>query len=218
MLEPTSLVLILLGPPGAGKGTAATVLTQELGFPHISTGELFRAHIRSQTPLGICAQKYIDRGHLVPDELTLDMLKERTERLDCKQGYILDGVPRTLPQAKALDQQLQDKRVMILYFNLPDGAILERLAGRVSCTLCGKPYHKKFDPPPLQCPCGGAIGQRPDDSESVILERLFVYRAQTAPVIAHYGKTLIEIDAGAPKSQVLQEIMSVAARFAPSQV
>src|SRR5690606_28777448 len=131
------LVVILLGPPGAGKGTHAGPLSKNLGVPHISTGDLFRENIRSKTPLGNEAKGYIDQGHLVPDELVLDMLFSRGERSDCKEGYILDGFPRTLAQAKALDQRLENKaHILVLNFQLSDEVIIERITGRLVCKTC----------------------------------------------------------------------------------
>lgn len=212
--EDKSLVLVLMGPPGSGKGTHACSLSTHLNLPHISTGDLFREHIRTKTSLGLLAKSYIDQGHLVPDELVLDMLFDRVSQPDCKKGYILDGFPRTVPQAKELDQRLSNKHQLItLNFNLSDEKIIERVAGRIACKRCGRPYHKTFDPPKNEflCDCcGGAIHQRDDDREEIIRKRLEVYRTQTEPLIAYYAKqkeVLREIDSQNSKEQVFQDVL-----------
>lgn len=215
------LVTVLLGPPGAGKGTHAGPLSKGFGIPHISTGDLFRENIRLKTPLGNEAKGYIDKGHLVPDELVLDMLFSRVERSDCKEGYILDGFPRTLAQAKALDQRLKGKaHVLVLNFQLSDEAIIERITGRLVCKDCGKPYHKKFDPPQkgLICDvCSASLIQRDDDKEEIVRKRLEVYRAQTEPLIQYYTNqkdVLKQIDSQKEKAQVFQDVLEATAPFA----
>lgn len=208
------MVIILMGPPGAGKGTHAGPLSQYLGLPHISTGDLFRENIRKQTLLGQKAKSYMDKGHLVPDELVLDMLFDRVSREDCKRGYILDGFPRTIPQAQALDQRIQrDSRVVALNFHLVDPVIVERITGRIACKDCGRPFHKKYDPPQQEmiCDgCGGKLYQRDDDKEEVIRKRLEVYRIQTEPLIAHYSRqqdVLRHIDSQKGKEQVFHDVL-----------
>ncbi len=212
--ETKPLVVILLGPPGAGKGTHAIPLSQQLGMPHVSTGDLFREHIRSQSPLGQQAKGYIDKGNLVPDDLVLDMLFERVGKEDCKNGYILDGFPRTLPQAKALGQRLNERhRIVALNLNLPDPVIIERVTGRIACKDCGRPYHKLFDPPKKETACdecGGNLHQRDDDKEHIIRKRLEVYRTQTQPLIDYYAQqkeVLREINSQNSKAQVFQDVM-----------
>jgi adenylate kinase len=212
--ENKPLVVILMGPPGAGKGTHAGPLSQQLNLPHISTGDLFREHIRAQTTLGVEAKSYIDKGHLVPDELVLDMLFVRVSKEDCKNGFILDGFPRTMAQAKALDHRLSDRNhVIALNLNLSDAAIIERVTGRIACKDCGRPFHKKYDPPKneLICDgCGGALYQRDDDKEEVIRKRLEVYRTQTQPLIDYYANVkhvLKEIDSQNSKAQVFHDVM-----------
>jgi adenylate kinase len=184
------LILILLGPPGSGKGTQAKLLEEKLLIPHISTGNLFRGHIQQGTPLGLEAKKHIDAGQLVPDKLVLNMLFERVSQKDCSKGYILDGFPRTLAQAQALQTFFQEKitpRVMNL--ELSDAEIIERLSHRLTCSQCHAPYHELYSPPRkagLCDLCGGALIQRSDDAASVVKKRLEVYHAQTSPLIAFY--------------------------------
>jgi len=208
------LVVILMGPPGAGKGTHAGPLSEQLGLPHISTGDLFREHIRSQSTLGIQAKSFMDKGNLVPDVLVLDMLFDRVSKVDCKNGYILDGFPRTMPQAKELDQRLGSRnRIIALNFNLPDSTIIERVIGRIACKNCGRPFHKKFDPPKIEkvCDnCSGPLHQRDDDKEEIIRKRLEVYRVQTEPLINYYAKqksVLKEINSQNAKAQVFHDVM-----------
>lgn len=209
----SSLVIILMGPPGSGKGTHAGPLSQQLNLPHISTGDLFREHIRLKTALGIEAKRFIDKGQLVSDDLVLDMLFERVGKPDCQNGYILDGFPRTMAQAKALDTRLGDRhRVIALNLNLPDRVIIERITGRIACKDCGRPFHKKFDPPkqPMICDgCSGPLYQRDDDREEIIRKRLDVYRVQTEPLIAYYAKkeVLREINSENAKAQVFQDVL-----------
>ncbi len=212
--ENKPLVVILMGPPGAGKGTHAVPLSQQLGIPHISTGDLFRENIRAQTSLGNKAKKYMDKGQLVPDELVLDMLFDRVSHPDCKGGYILDGFPRTLAQAKVLDQRLAEQhQVVVLNFNLSDPMIIERVTGRIACKNCGRPYHKRFDPPKQESVCDqchGKLIQRDDDREEIIRKRLEVYRIQTEPLIQYYAQqkgALKEIDSRGAKEQVFQQVL-----------
>lgn len=185
------LAVILLGPPGAGKGTHAGPLSQKLGLPHISTGDLLREHIHGQTELGRLAKSCMDGGNLVPDDLVLTMLFDRIERSDCAKGYILDGFPRTKPQAEALDSYFGTKvQVAALYFSVPDKLLIERIIGRITCKDCARPYHLHFDPPKLAgiCDaCNRPLFQRSDDQEDVVRRRLEVYHSQTQPVIDHFA-------------------------------
>ncbi len=210
--ESKPLVVVLMGPPGAGKGTHAGPLSEHLGLPHISTGDLFRENIRSQTALGQKAKQFIDQGQLVPDDLVLDMLFERVA--ECKGGYILDGCPRTLYQAAALDRKVQGhNRLIVLNFQIRDEELVRRLSGRLSCKGCGKTCHKQFAPPKRDgvCDsCSGALYQREDDQEAVIQKRLEVYRKQTLPLIEYYGRqkeVLKEINSEQKKDLVFSDVL-----------
>lgn len=204
-----ALIVILTGPPGSGKGTHAVPLSEELSIPHISTGDILREAIRNKTPIGIKAKHYIDEGELVPDELVIEMLFSRVSRPDCKKGYILDGFPRTIAQAKALDQRIHSK--IVLNFQLEDATIIERITGRIACKKCGRPYHKAFAPPKIEmiCDCcNGPLYQRDDDKEEIIRKRLQVYRAETEPLIQYYKSqpgVLYNIDSSLEKSKVFQQ-------------
>ena len=180
--------LILLGPPGAGKGTQAEVLTKKLGIETISTGVMLRAAMRDGTELGKLAKEYIDQGKLVPDEVVVGIVKERLSQDDCKNGFILDGFPRTIPQAEALSNAgVEIDKVLSL--EVEDEVIVERLTGRRECKACGTPYHIKNKPVPEsgKCVCGGEIIQRADDNEETIRNRIKVYHEQTEPIKEYYA-------------------------------
>ncbi|NLN83313.1 MAG: adenylate kinase [Firmicutes bacterium] len=185
--------IVLLGPPGAGKGTQAENLTKIYGVPHISTGEMFRTAVKEETPLGLEAKKYMDAGELVPDSLTIGIVKERFLKSDCAKGFLLDGFPRTLAQAEALDQMLEELDVQldtVLNIDVPEEDLLIRLTGRQICRQCQAPYHKAFKPAQKEgiCDlCGGQLYQRDDDSEATVLSRLEVYNRQTSPLISYYA-------------------------------
>ena len=197
------MYLVLLGPPGAGKGTQAERLEAKLHLPHVSSGELFRENIKNETELGLLAKTYIDRGDLVPDDVTIGMIRERLMRPDCEQGAILDGFPRTQAQAEALDKMLAEmgrKLDGTLYIAVPDEELVRRLSGRWLCRQCQTPYHAVFDPPAKEgvCDaCGGQLYQRDDDKPETVRARLKVYRRQTAPLIDYYRQAglLVEVDA-----------------------
>lgn len=185
-------VVILLGPPGSGKGTQAVRLTKELGIPHISTGDLFRENISKDTELGKRAKSFMNAGKLVPDEVVLDMLFDRVSRPDCAHGYLLDGFPRTLPQAEALDKHLAaNTDLIVLDLEVPDEVIVKRAEGRLTCQSCGNVYNRYFSPPAQEgiCDkCNGKLVQRPDDKAEVVQERLRVYHEQTQPLVEYYFK------------------------------
>ena len=213
-LEIKALVVVLMGPPGAGKGTHANPLSKELGLPHISTGDLFREHIRNQTPLGQKAKHFIDQGKLVPDGLVLDMLFERIAKKDCQNGYLLDGFPRTVAQAEAFGQRFGDGgQLLTLYFAVEDDALVERITGRIACKDCGKPHHLQFDPPKESGRCNGCRGplyQRDDDKEEIIRKRLEVYHAQTEPLIDYYAQkegSFYPIDSTGSKEEVFNRVL-----------
>lgn len=179
--------IIMLGAPGAGKGTQAQIISERLDIPTISTGALLREAIKAQTPLGLEAKEYIDRGQLVPDDVVIGMVRERLDQGDCANGYILDGFPRTLAQAQALDTMTQVD--MVLYLMVEDQAIVDRLGGRRVCTGCGATYHLVYQPSSAgeRCErCGGDLGIRDDDRPDTILRRLAAYHEQTAPLAEYY--------------------------------
>lgn len=195
-----SIVVILLGPPGSGKGTQASRLSKELGIPHISTGDLFRENLSKGTEVGKQARGYMDAGKLVPDELVLNMLFDRVSRPDCAKGYLLDGFPRTIPQAEEYDKRLgPDQKLVVLNLEVSASEIMKRATGRLVCETCGHIHNRFFSPPAKEGVCdrdGGKLIQRADDKEEVVAERLRVYHNQTAPLIDFYKNkgVLIEVD------------------------
>ncbi len=187
--------VILLGAPGAGKGTQAVRLAKRYNIPHISTGDIFRSNIKERTPIGIVAKSYIDKGQLVPDEVTIQIVKERLEKDDCKNGYLLDGFPRTVSQAEALDGFSEIDSVVNI--DVPLHKLMRRITGRRVCGKCGESYHIDYLDGSTSCKkCDGELIQRADDNEETVGKRLEVYEKQTAPLIDHYkskGK-LIDVD------------------------
>lgn len=185
--------VIMLGPPGAGKGTQASRIAEHHDVPHISTGDMFRANLKNETPLGVEAKRYMDQGELVPDEVTNGMVDDRLEWDDAQSGWVLDGFPRTLPQAEALDEILADKGRsidVVLRFAVEDDEVVSRLSGRRVCRQCGEIYHVEFNPPSEEgvCDaCGGELYQRDDDKEEVIRTRLASYAADTEPLEQFYA-------------------------------
>lgn len=182
-------VLILLGPPGAGKGTQAARLAAESGIPHISTGDLFRTNLKQGTELGQKAKGFMESGKLVPDELVMDMLFDRVAAADCEGGYLLDGFPRTLPQAKALTKALGDQSSCALLLEVPDEVLIGRAGGRLLCKGCTNIHHAEFSPPKVDgvCDaCGGELYRRKDDQPEVVKERLEVYSNETQPMVDYY--------------------------------
>ncbi|MBP8035906.1 MAG: adenylate kinase [Negativicutes bacterium] len=186
------MYLLLMGPPGAGKGTQAAKLVERYDIPHVSTGDIFRGALQERTPLGLEAKRYMDVGALVPDQVTVGITRERLAKSDCIGGFILDGFPRTLQQAHALDQMLAKMGIRlnkVVNIVVPDQELIPRLTGRRICQSCGATYHMEFRPPaqPSICDrCGGELYQRTDDQEETVRERLEVYRLQTQPLIQYY--------------------------------
>ena len=186
--------IIMLGAPGAGKGTQAKKIAQKYGIPHISTGDIFRANIKGGTELGKKAKSYMDQGMLVPDEVTIEMLLNRIQEADCRDGYVLDGFPRTIPQAESLTEALNAMGDAIDYaidVAVPDEAIITRMAGRRACLGCGATYHMQYNPPKQEgvCDvCGGALTIRKDDNPETVKNRLKVFHAETEPLKDFYAK------------------------------
>ena len=208
--------MILLGPPGAGKGTQAAAVKKKFGLAHISTGDMLRENVRSRTELGLTAKKYMDAGQLVTDDIITGMMRERLKRDDARQGFILDGYPRTLVQAGELDAVLDEMGLgidVVVLLEISDDAVVARLGGRRVCSGCGAIYHILGRPTKREgvCDsCGGSVIQRGDDVESVIRDRLAVYHAQTSPLVEHYEKRgiLRRVDASGSADSVLAHLES----------
>ena len=207
--------IVMLGAPGAGKGTQALNIAKEYGIPHISTGDIFRANIKNQTELGMKAKSYMDKGALVPDDVTIGMLLSRISEADCSNGFVLDGFPRTIPQAESLKAALDAQNAKIDFvvdIEVPDENIINRMSGRRACTKCGGTYHITFNPPKKEgiCDnCGSELVQRADDKPETVLERLKTYHELTQPLIDFYNKegVLIEVDGTKKPSDVLKDIL-----------
>ena len=203
---------VFLGPPGAGKGSLAVKVAEDYKIPHISTGDIFRANIKAQTPLGVKVKAIIDSGSLVSDELTFELVKDRLAQDDCKNGYILDGFPRTIPQAEMLDSLVADLKVV--NFQIADEIVIGRLSTRRVCKACGANYNIKTLPPKVEgvCDkCGGELYQRDDDKQESILHRMDVYREQTEPLINYYknkGK-ITDLDASIETDILLGEFKKI---------
>lgn len=208
--------IVMLGAPGAGKGTQAQRISDRYGLPHVSTGDIFRANIKGGTELGRQAKSFIDQGQLVPDEITVGMLLDRISQEDCKGGYVLDGFPRTIPQAEALEEALKARGEQLDYavnVDVPDEAIVSRMSGRRACRGCGATYHIEFAPPKEEgrCDrCGGELFLRSDDAPETVRTRLSVYHEQTQPLIDFYHARglLVNVDGVKPMEQVFADITS----------
>ena len=213
--------IILFGPPGAGKGTQAKKMVDYYGIPQISTGDILRANVREGTELGLAAKGYMDKGELVPDEVLIGIIKNRLKEQDCEKGFILDGYPRTIPQADALAVILDeiDKPIdVVLNLEVPDEELVERISGRLMCN-CGASYHRTFNPPKKDgvCDiCGSEVFQRADDKEEAVQNRLNVYKKQTEPLIDYYAKQgiLVTLDGTKDINEVFGDIKAVLTKFA----
>ncbi len=209
--------IIMLGAPGAGKGTQAKMIAEKCGIPHISTGDIFRANIKNGTELGAKAKEYMDKGLLVPDELVCDLVVDRIQQADCEKGYILDGFPRTIPQAEALENALnaiEQKLDYAIDIDVPDENIINRMSGRRACVGCGATYHVLFNPTKIEgkCDvCGESLILRDDDKPETVKKRLDVYHTQTQPLIDFYTerKVLVEVDGTQSMDKVFDDIMKI---------
>jgi adenylate kinase len=207
--------LILLGPPGAGKGTQAKLLSERYGIPQISTGDILREAVRGESPLGLEAKSFMDRGALVPDEVVVGIIEERVAEEDCRQGYILDGFPRTINQAESLAAMMDkssDSLDAVVSINLPDEELIRRLTGRLTCGRCGAMFHEVSSPPSQTgiCDnCGGDLKTREDDSLETVERRLIVYREQTEALIEHYRQAgiLREVDGRGDRSDIFDRLV-----------
>lgn len=207
--------IVMLGAPGAGKGTQAKMVAEKIGLSHISSGDLFRENIKNETELGKLAKTYIDKGELVPDEVTIAMVKDRLCQPDCEKGAILDGFPRTTAQAEALDASLAKlgyKIDIVPLVEVPEAVLMERLTGRWTCKKCGAIYHTLFSPPKQAGICdldGSELYQRPDDIPETVSNRIKVYSEQTAPLIAYYTQqgVLTEVNGNQEIEQVNQQLL-----------
>lgn len=206
--------LILLGPPGAGKGTQAANLVKKYNIEHISTGDIFRSNIKNETELGKKVKEYLNQGALVPDELTIDLVWDRLDQEDCKEGFLLDGFPRTIKQAEALEEGLKERNLSldrVINIDVDKNDLVKRLAGRRVCLSCGATYHVENNPPSKEgaCDrCDGEVIQRDDDKEETVLNRINVYEDQTQPLIDFYTKKdlLFSVDGTLAIPQVFEEI------------
>lgn len=209
--------IIMLGAPGAGKGTQAKRIAEKYGIPHISTGDIFRANIKEGTELGMKAKEFMDHGLLVPDEVTIGMLLDRIKKEDCVNGYVLDGFPRTIPQAESLTKALEEMGQKIDYavdVDVPDENIVSRMSGRRACITCGATYHVQFAPPKTEgiCDkCGAELVLRDDDKPETVQKRLAVYHEQTQPLIDYYRRAgvLVSVDGTQSMDQVFESIVKI---------
>lgn len=209
--------IVMLGAPGAGKGTQAKKIAGKYGIPHVSTGDIFRANIKNGTKLGMQAKAYMDAGNLVPDEITIGMLLDRIHQEDCEKGYVLDGFPRTIPQAESLTAALKERGESIDYaidVDVPDENIIRRMSGRRACLSCGATYHIVYNAPKKEgiCDqCGEPLVLRDDDKPETVQNRLNVYHRQTQPLIDYYKKegVLAQVDGTQDMEQVFQDIVKI---------
>lgn len=207
--------LLIMGPPGAGKGTQAEVLVKELNITHVSTGDMFRAAIKAGTDMGKKAKEYMDKGELVPDSVVVGLVEERISQADCAKGFLLDGFPRTVAQAEALDEtfkKLGIKADGVINIDVPRERLMARLTGRRICRSCGASYHEVFNKPEVEgtCHCGGELYQRSDDNEVAVGNRLDIYESQTQPLIDYYAKQglLKNINGDQDIKDVLKDVLA----------
>jgi adenylate kinase len=209
---------VFLGPPGAGKGTQARLVAGRLGIPHISTGDLFRENVEKRTPLGLAARSFMEKGELVPDELVNEMVRRRLGEPDCERGFLLDGYPRTLPQAETLQEALRKREgcgpPVVVNLGVSYTVIVQRLGGRRICPVCQRTYNLVSQPPLSDSVCdddGAGLQQRPDDREEAIRERLAAYEARTAPLIEHYkaGACFYDVNGDRSPEQIAEELFRV---------
>lgn len=213
----TASYLVMFGPPGAGKGTQAKRLADRLELPHISSGDIFREDLEEGTELGEDARKFMDRGELVPDDVTIAMIRERLAEPDCEEGAVLDGFPRTLPQVEGLDVLLEERGTSVdavIYLQVPLQELVRRLTGRLVCRAEGHIYHRDFNPPEEPGVCdidGSELFTREDDQEETVRNRIEVYKRQTAPLVEHYRERglLIEVNGAQTVEEVTEELVSV---------
>ncbi len=209
--------IIMMGPPGAGKGSQAKIIAKEYSILHISTGDMFRSALKNETPMGLKAKEFMDKGELVPDSVVNGLVEERISQDDCKNGYVLDGYPRTINQADALSDILEDKQQeidVVISIDTSDETVIKRLTGRRVCVSCGAIYHVDNNPPEEQgvCDlCEGEVVQREDDKEETVRNRLEVYKKQTKPLIEYYEKKdlLVEVDGEQELSDVFADIKEI---------
>ena len=209
--------IIMLGAPGAGKGTQAKQIAAKYGVPHISTGDIFRANLKEGTELGLKAKVYMDQGQLVPDSLTLELIMDRFSKDDCRNGYVLDGFPRTIPQAEALTKALKDNNDRLDYaidVDVPDENIINRMSGRRACAKCGGTFHIKYNPTKVEgiCDlCGGELYIRNDDKPEIVQKRLVAYHEQTQPLIDYYRNEgiLKTVDGTQDVDKVFEDIVAI---------
>lgn len=207
--------LVLLGPPGVGKGTQAAAIVKRYNIPHISTGDIFRANIKEGTELGKKAKEYMDKGLLVPDEIVVSIVKDRLSKDDCKNGFLLDGFPRTIEQVEALDEELKNMGIKldkVVNIYADKEILIERATGRRICKKCGATYHIKFNPPKVENICdidGGELFQRDDDNEKTVATRIEVYQKQTEPLIEYYTKKgiILNVDGTKPIDEVFETVV-----------
>lgn len=212
--------IVLFGPPGAGKGTQAKELSQKYDIPHISTGDILRANVREGTELGLKAKEYMDKGELVPDQVLIGLIKDRLEEPDCENGYLLDGYPRTIPQADALEDilgEISKPLEVVINIDVSDEEVVKRISGRRTCS-CGESYHVMFNPPEKEgvCnACGAQLYQRDDDSEDVVRQRLAVYNEKTKPLINYYEEKglLVNVDGNGSVDEVFETISEIMDRY-----